>query len=150
VSSIHLCPTERQDLLGLYRRSDETVVRFRAHILLLIRAGYPWATIAAVLFCSLCTFSRWKRRFEEGGVDAVYGRPKGRRPRLTTYWAALVVRWVLTRTPADFRFTRNRWSCEAVAVVLREDYRVWVRRETVRLWLRSAGLVWRRPTKQKA
>jgi hypothetical protein len=29
-------------------------------------------------------------------------------------------------------------------VVLREDYRVGVGRETVRLWLRSAGLVWRR------
>jgi hypothetical protein len=32
-----------------------------------------------------------------------------------------------------------------VAIVLREDYRVAVGRETVRLWLRSAGLVWRRP-----
>jgi putative transposase len=31
-----------------------------------------------------------------------------------------------------------------VAVVLREDYRVRVGRETVRLWLRSSGLVWRR------
>ena len=30
-------------------------------------------------------------------------------------------------------------------MALREDYRVAVGRETVRLWLRSAGLVWRRP-----
>jgi transposase len=56
-----------------------------------------------------------------------------------------VVRWVLALAPTDFRFARSRWSCEAVAVVLREDYRVRVGRETVRLWLRSAGLVWRRP-----
>src|SRR5262249_29066779 len=33
---------------------------------------------------------------------------------------------------------------EAVAVVLREGYRVRVGREAVRLWFRSAGLVWRR------
>ncbi|MFO0847612.1 MAG: IS630 family transposase [Gemmataceae bacterium] len=52
---------------------------------------------------------------------------------------------MLGLSPADFRFARSRWSCEAAAVVLREDYRVRVGRETVRLWLRSAGLVWRRP-----
>jgi transposase len=56
-----------------------------------------------------------------------------------------VVRWVLTLSPTQFRFARSRWSCEAAAVVLREDYRVQVGRETVRLWLREAGLVWRRP-----
>jgi hypothetical protein len=52
---------------------------------------------------------------------------------------------VLTLSPARFRFARSRWSCEAAAVVLREDYRVTVRRETVRRWLREADLVWRRP-----
>jgi putative transposase len=78
-------------------------------------------------------------------VDSVLGRPRGRRPSGVHLWATLVVRWVLTLSPADFRFVRSRWSCEAVAVVLREDYRVQVGRETVRLWLRAAGLVWRRP-----
>lgn len=49
------------------------------------------------------------------------------------------------RTPADFGFVRSRWTCEAVAVVLRDDYRVRVSRETVRRRLRAAGLVYRRP-----
>jgi len=52
---------------------------------------------------------------------------------------------VLTLSSADFRFARGRWSCETAAVVLREDFRGRVRRETVRLWLRDADLVWRRP-----
>jgi transposase len=112
---------------------------------LLLDAGHPWATITAVLFCSLDTISRWKRRFEAEGVDAVLGRPRGRRRSYAQVWASLVVRWVLTLSPSEFRFARSRWSCEAAAVVLREDYRVRVGRETVRLWLRSAGLVWRRP-----
>ncbi len=59
-------------------------------------------------------------------------------------WASLIVRWVLTLSPTRFRFARSRWSCEAAAVVLRDDYRVRVGRETVRRWLRAAGLV-RRP-----
>jgi transposase len=145
MSSIRLTPAERQDLLDLYRRSADPEVRHRSHIILLLDAGHPWATITVVLFCSTSTVSRWKRRFEADGVDAVFGWPRGRRRSGVHVWAALVVRWVLTLSPAGFRFARSRWSCEAAAVVLREDFRVTVGRETVRRWLRSAGLVWRRP-----
>jgi putative transposase len=145
VTSIRLTPTERQGLLDQYRRSADPGVRLRAHILLLLDAGHPWVTVSAVLFCSLDTISRWRRRFEAEGVDAVFGRPRGRRRTAVHVWASLVVRWVLTLSPVQFRFARSRWSCEAAAVVLRDDYRVRVGRETVRLWLRSAGLVWRRP-----
>jgi transposase len=145
MTSIHLTPSDRQTLLDHYRRSPDAEVRLRAHILLLLADGHPWATVSAVLFCSLDTISRWKRRFEAEGVNAVFGRPRGRRRSGVHVWATLVVRWVLTLSPASFRFARSRWSCEAAAVVLREDYRVRVGRETVRLWLRDADLVWRRP-----
>jgi hypothetical protein len=66
---------ERQALLTHYRRAADPDVRLRAHILLLLGTGYPWATVSAVLFCSLDTISRWKRRFEAEGVEAVFGRP---------------------------------------------------------------------------
>jgi transposase len=145
VTGTRLTPAERRDLLDYYRRSAGPEVRLRAHILLLLEAGHLWGTISAVLFCSTSTISRWQRRFEKQGVDAVSGRVRGRRRSGGHVWATLVVRWVLTLSPAHFRFARSRWSCEAVAVVLREDYRVTVGRETVRLWLRDAGLVWRRP-----
>ncbi|MDB5312364.1 MAG: transposase [Gemmataceae bacterium] len=145
MARISLTPTQRQALLDHDRRSGDPAVGHRAHILLLLDAGHPWETISAVLFCSLGTISRWKARFEADGVDAVFGRPRGRKRSGFHIWAALVVRWVLTLSPADCRFARSRWSCEAAAVVLREDYRVTVGRETVRRWLRDAGLVWRRP-----
>ena len=140
-----LSPADRETLLDHYRRSADPEVRLRSHILLLLDAGHPWATIEAVLFCSLATISRWKVRFETEGVDAVFGRPRGRPRSKVHIWAVLVVRWVLTLSPTHFRFARSRWSCEAAAVVLREDFRVTVGRETVRRWLRDAGLVWRRP-----
>src|SRR5262249_10094576 len=60
-------------------------------------------------------------------------------------WGALVVGWVLTCRPPPFGFAKSRWSCAAVALVLREDHGVPVGREMVRLALRGAGLVWRRP-----
>ena len=143
--SILSTAAERQEVFGYFRRSTDPEVRLRAHILLLLDAGYPWVTIGAVLFCSSSTISRWKRRYEAEGAAALLGRPRGRCRSGVHVWAALVVRWVLTLSPAQFQFARSRWSCEAVAVVLREDYRVKVGRETVRLWLRTGGLVWRRP-----
>jgi putative transposase len=145
MTRLQLTTAQRQELLDHYRRSTDPDVQHRAHLLLLLADGHPWATIRTVLFCSLGTISRWKARFEAGGVDAVFGRPRGRRRSGIHMWAVLVVRWVLSCSPTDFRFARSRWSCETAAVVLRDDYRVRVGRETVRRWLREAGLVWRRP-----
>ena len=55
------------------------------------------------------------------------------------------MRWVTEWSPPDFGFVRSRWTCETVALLLREDYGVQVSRETVRRKLRAEGLVYRRP-----
>jgi transposase len=145
MSSIRLTTHERKTLLDYFRHDPGPRVRQRAHIVLLLGEGYTWAVIAAVLFTSPAAIARWRRRFERGGADAVLGRPRGRRRSPAWAWAAVVVAWVLARRPTEFGFARSRWSCAAVALVLREDHGVPVGRETVRLWLRRAGLVWRRP-----
>jgi transposase len=143
--SIALTTTDRHAMLGIYRSDPDPQVRLRAHVLLLLGDGQPWALIVAVLYTSPTTVARWKTRFERGGVGTVFGRKRGRPRSWVHGWASLIVQWVLTASPTAFRLTRSRWSCEAVTVVLREDYRVRVGRETVRLWLQAAGLVWRRP-----
>ena len=99
--------------------------------------------MGAVLLCSASTISRWKRRCE--AEDDAFGRPRGRKRSGVHIRATLVVRWVLPFSTTDFQFARSRWSCEATAVLLQDYYRARVRQETVRLRLRSAGLVWRRP-----
>jgi hypothetical protein len=83
VTSIRLTPATGQELLALDRRSAEPEVRLRTHILLLLDAGHPWATIGAVPFCSGSTIGtgQWKRRFEaEGDVhnpDQFIANPVG-------------------------------------------------------------------------
>jgi hypothetical protein len=91
VASIHLTRAEGQGLLGYHCRAADPAVRLRAHILLLQGAGYPWVTITAVLFCSVSTVSRCKRRSEAGGADAILGRPRGRRRSGVPVWASLAV-----------------------------------------------------------
>lgn len=75
VKASRLSAEAHKALLNHYRRSVDPEVRLRAHILLLLDAGHPWATIGAVLFCSASTISRWKPRYEREGVDTVLGRP---------------------------------------------------------------------------
>jgi hypothetical protein len=121
---ICLTPAERQALLAHDRGSADPDVRLRAHILLLLDAGHPWATISAGLFCSLSTISRWKRRFEAEEVNAVFGHPPNRRRSAIHTWATLVVQWVLMFAYTEFRLVRSRWSYEAIAVMLWEDHGV--------------------------
>ena len=143
--SISLCPRDRKALLGLCRRSADPQVRLRAHILLLLDEGHPWALIAAVLFTSASTINRWRARFLAGGLGAVVGPRRPRASAWSAWWVALVIRWVTLRSPTDFGFVRSRWTCATVALLLREDHGVRASRETVRRCLRRAELVWRRP-----
>jgi putative transposase len=140
--SISLRPDQRNTLLRHYRRAAQPDWRLRAHVLLLLADGWTWATIACLLYTSSSTIARWQARFLAGGLDAVFEAAPRRR---CSPWVAVVVRWVLELAPADKGFARSRWSCEAVAIVLAEDHQVQVSPETVRRWLRQAGLVWRRP-----
>lgn len=142
--SIQLSASDRKMLLAIYRQGTEPDERLRAHILLLLDTGLPWVMIASVLFTSTATINRWRRRYRAEGVAGIAGR-RAWRAALREWWLALVFRWVLHQSPTAFGFVRSRWTCEAVALLLREDYRVRVSRETVRRRLRAAGLVWRRP-----
>lgn len=143
-SSIALTDTERNTLLGYYRGHPDAAVRLRAHIILLLAAGYPWATIVTVLFTSSQTIARWQQRFLQHRTTGLLGRPSGTTvtaPR----WVALVVAWVLEQTPRAFGLFRSRWSCATVALLLWQEQQVRVSRETVRRWLHVEALVWRRP-----
>ena len=82
--SIALGRRERKALLEVCRGHPAPAVRKRAQIVLLLADGYAWSLIAAVLFCSTRTVDRWKRRYEQGGIDALVDDPRGRRSRVWT------------------------------------------------------------------
>jgi putative transposase len=143
--SISLSPEQRTALLDRYRKDPEPEVRFRCHILLLLDDGLPWATVASLLFCSSRTIDRWVKRFAAEGTEGLGGHKPGRPFRFSASWVAVVVGWVTEKAPRDFGFLRSRWCSEAVALLMLSTHDVAVSRETVRRWLRTGGLVYRRP-----
>src|SRR5262245_15646723 len=143
--SIPLTGDERNTLLDCYRADPDPQLRLRAHRVLLLDAGYTWAVIAAVRFCSRRTIARWKKRFEQGRVAALLGRPRGAPARRGPRWVLVLVGWVTAQTPRAFGFLRSRWRCEALALLLWRLHRLDVSRATARRHRRRADIVWRRP-----
>jgi transposase len=144
--SISLTDAERNTLLRYYRSASlNPQLRLRAHLLLLLADAYPWATIAAVLYCSTRTIARWKTRFEADRLAGLTEQPRGRKPCAPADWAAVVVSWVTELPPRAFGFLRSRWNCTLLAVALWQRQGLAVSRETVRRWLHQAQIVWRRP-----
>jgi putative transposase len=140
-----LTTTQRDELLRIYRKDTDPELRFRAHIILLLDQGHTWDTIEAMLFCSSRTLDRWKKRFEDQGVEGLTGRKRGRPFRFGIAWVAVLVSWVTTKTPRDFGFLRSRWSCAVLALLLHQQHDVKLSRETVRRFLHRGHLVYRRP-----
>src|SRR5688572_580917 len=138
--SIALSAGQRKRLLALYRKGPDPLVRLRAHITLLLAAGHAWWLVCAVLFCSTATAAGWKDRFERGGVEALAGGGRGRRPLLAR-WAVLLAVWAKTLTPRDFGYCRSRWCCATLAVVLYDVHRVRLSDETVRRLLHAEAMV---------
>lgn len=143
--SITLTPQQRCTLLRYYRCTERPQLRLRAHILLLLDDGRPWDDIARALFCSTRTIGRWRRRFLRHGLQGLAGQPQGAPRRLGAGWAAVVVGWALQLTPRAFGYVRSRWCCALLALVLWQRHQVTASRETVRRWLHSHDLAWRRP-----
>src|SRR5919197_6110230 len=118
-SSISLASHERNVLLEFYRSPySRPHLRLRAHIILLLADGHPWATIAAVLFCSTRTIGRWQQRFQASRLHGLHDRPRGPKPPLAASWAAVVVAWATVLTPRAFGFIRSRWCCAVMEVDL--------------------------------
>jgi transposase len=143
--SIALAPKDRKILLERYRKSLDPAIRLRAHVVLLWVDDYPWSQIAAMLFTTPRTISRWKKRFEREGVESVLGKHRGRPVVLLTWWVAVVVRWVVEKTPRDFGFWRSRGSWGTVVLLLWEQQHLNISAETVRRYRHREQLVWRRP-----
>lgn len=143
--SIHLTEAQRKQLLDLYRKHHDPHVRLRSHIILLLAMGQSWRTITTMLFCSSKTISRWKRRFQREGIQALTQQRRGRPREFAAFWVQHVRRWILERPPDDFGLMRTRWCCDVVVMLLCRIHHLQVSRETVRRWLHREGLVWRRP-----
>jgi putative transposase len=123
---IRLSTKDRMDCLRLYRSARAAR---RSLVLLLLAEGRSYRQIGAAAFASPTLIAAVKRDFEKGGLARALEAE--RRDTSVPYWLIVVLRWLLSFTPKDFGFFRSRWSCELLALLLREREGIRLSAETV-------------------
>jgi putative transposase len=138
--SIRLSAKERKACLKLYRSARAAR---RALVLLLLDDEHSYRQIGTAALASPTLIAAVKRDFQSGGLAGVLETE----PRETSvaYWLIPVMRWLFSFTPQDFGFFRSRWSCELLALLLREREGIRLSPETVRRGMHRMEFVWRRP-----
>jgi transposase len=143
-STLCLTTAQRNTLLHYYRRHTDPAVRLRAHIILMLAEDQAWSLITATLFCSSRTIANAKRRFEDGGVQALFGRPCGRQ----TCWseeAEAILQDALKHSPDELGFRAVSWT---VSLLREHIEKRWGPKPTARQVsqrLHDLNYVWKRP-----
>jgi len=138
--SIRLSARERKVCLKMYRSARAAR---RALVLLQLADGHSYRQIGEATFASSTLIAAVKRDFCDGGLERVLGTEK--RTVSVAYWLIVVMRWLVCFTPRDFGFFRSRWSCELLALLLREREGIRLSAEAVRRGMHRMEFVWRRP-----
>jgi transposase len=131
---------ERKACLKVYRSAR---VARRALVLLLLADGHSYRQIGAATFASPTLIATIKKDLQTGGLGRALRAD--RRDVSVAYWLIVVIRWLVSFTPRDFGFFRSRWSCELLALLLREQEGIRLSPETVRRGMHRMEFVWRRP-----
>jgi transposase len=138
-----LSPRDRKAALRSYRQAPSAVVVRKALVLLLLDRDWSYRQITGATFVSSSTIIALKRQYRDGGLDAALSR--NQRDSVIPFWLIVILRWLVSHTPQDFGFFRQRWSCEMLALLLKEKNRIRLSAETIRRGLRRMDFVWRRP-----
>jgi putative transposase len=134
------------ELRQLYDTAPDAKLRLRAQMVLLAHQGRSIAEIAAIVFRSRDTVERVLNRFLRGGVAAISPRKApGLAPTVTPEWKADLLR-VIDLDPHTVGVASANWTTGLLATYLATTTRITVSAETVRLYLRAAGYVCKRPT----
>lgn len=94
---------------------------------------------------------RWLRQYDEGGFAALESAmPPGAQPLITSEMDEWLKQTVLNKTPVNFEYDTNLWTCEILVALLEKEFGVTVSDSAVRLHLKALGLTFQKPEYQDA
>jgi transposase len=108
----------------------------------------PEVIAQAYNFNRACIY-RWLRQYDEGGFAALESEmPPGAEPLVTGEMDEWMKQTVLDKTPVDFGYDTNLWTCGILAELLKDQFGVTVSESAVRLHLKGMGLTFQKPEYQ--
>jgi transposase len=108
----------------------------------------PEDVIKVFNFNRTCMYN-WLNSFDEGGYSALESAmPPGAELLVTSEMDEWLKQTVLNKTPIDFGYDTNLWTCKILAELLDQEFGVTISDSTVRLHLKSMGLTSQKPEYQ--
>ena len=83
---------------------------------------------------------RWRKRFLEGGMEALKDRPKTGRPEKINEKVWRKVTTLIVQPPGKFSIEQNRWTSRLLRDYLREKYSWEVSRSSINRFLKKMAL----------
>lgn len=108
---------EQREELGRWAQSRALPAGdvFRARLILALADGLSYREIERKLGASAPTVSKWKSRFEQGGMDGLQAHNRGSRPRTATPAVQAKIIRRAQQKPSD---GSTHWSCRKLATEL--------------------------------
>lgn len=127
----------------IHKTDDKNHAR-RLTAILMLHRGDTVSDVARTLCCARSSVGRWINWFTLYGFEGLKSLPSGRGRCWPFEHICTLLRQLIKHSPGDFGYQRSRWSTELLAIKINEITGCRVHASTVRRWLPSAGLVWRR------
>lgn len=139
----------KKDTRSLNPEAQE-VIRIKA--VKAVIAGKRSRREVALLF-DVCheVVGKWVKRYKQGGLKALRKKRKGRpvqSGKLLPWQSAVIVKTVSDKTPDQLKFPFVLWTCDAVALLIRDKYGIVFSRWTVGRLLKKWGFTPQKPAKR--
>ncbi|HCS3341151.1 TPA: IS630 family transposase, partial [Shigella flexneri] len=128
---------------AIHKTHDKNYAR-RLTAMLMLHRGDRVSDVARTLCCARSSVGRWINWFTQSGVEGLKSLPAGRARRWPFEHICTLLRELVKHSPGDFGYQRSRWSTELLAIKINEITGCQLNAGTVRRWLPSVGIVWRR------
>lgn len=110
-----------------------------------VRRGVGVGQVAKSYGVDRTTIYRWVTRFKSEGEQGLKRRPGSGRPRKLEELTEGELRDMVLTPPSEFGFESDLWTVSRLRRVIREQFEVWVSKNTVWRRLRDAGLTYQKP-----
>jgi transposase len=127
----------------IHKTRDKNHAR-RLTAILMLHRGERVSDVARMLCCARSSIGRWINWLTLYGIEGLKSLRPGRGRRWPFEQICALLIQLVKRSPHDFGYQRSRWSTELLAIKINEITGCQLHASTVRRWLPSAGLVWRR------
>jgi transposase len=133
-----LLPKEIETLEDMHKNHPCHASRIRAHAILLSDAGFKLSMIASVYGICRQTAATWLHAWEDGGICALFDKPRSGRPRILSGEA---------ETEALVSVNQSPRSLKKVIAELAESLGLTLSVSTLKRICKRAGLSWKRVRK---